>query len=258
MAKQNLRWPDNISDSERISAAKLCVGKVLDHALYVLRVHESNRLLVFSDLIEKQIQPSFGAHTFNILRDSQYKYEIVRLYALWDRESSDRESILTIIKLIDKASIIEALEIETKNEWLSIGSHIVDLEKHDPETQKWIEEETERSLLEIAIDRAHLAGRSIQAAIYASKRIAKSERLKALRHVRDVYAAHALDPSKISKPQQSMRHGDEKWLMNYSIMIINWLNVGVRGASMDWEASRKMAQRNASYFWEGVTVSVQK
>ncbi len=256
--KQQVGWPNNMTNHERLVAAKTCAEAVLDHARQVLRVHESNRLLVFSDQIARQIPVSYGAHTFNDLQESQYKYEILRLCALWDNASSDRQSIPTIIKLIDDHEIVEAVAEETKSGWMSIGTSHVDLEKHDAETQKWIQQAVEASECERAIQQSRLAKRHLRAARCVANKIRNSTRFKAIEHIRHTYTAHALDPSKVAAPPQAMKYGDEKWLMDWSITVISWLNLALRGASFDWDESRKIAQRTASAFWGGVTVSVKE
>jgi hypothetical protein len=62
-----------------------------------------------------------------------FRFEIVRLCALWDRPYPDlsRESIPTIIALIDNAEVIEALVEETRASWT--GESPVD-PSEEPET----------------------------------------------------------------------------------------------------------------------------
>src|SRR5262245_38289642 len=96
---------------ERVKAAKQKTERVADHLLQLIALHENNVIVVHSDALALQIQRSYAANAFNVFQQSLYRFEIVRLCALWDRAWPDlsRESIPTIVELIADANVIDAL-----------------------------------------------------------------------------------------------------------------------------------------------------
>src|SRR4051794_5585364 len=81
----------------RITRASELAERVLDHTRLVLHLHASNHELNYSDQIGRQVPHSYAAHTFNLLRDTQLRFELLRLAALWDAPSENRESIPTLL-----------------------------------------------------------------------------------------------------------------------------------------------------------------
>jgi hypothetical protein len=122
-----------LTTAERVRAAKQKTERVMDHLLYLLALHESNAVIFYTDTLSAQIPRSYAAHAFNLFRECMFRFEIVRLCALWDRPYPDlsRESIPTIIALIDNAEVIEALVEETRASWT--GESPVD-PSEEPET----------------------------------------------------------------------------------------------------------------------------
>src|SRR5262245_38473762 len=90
-------------------------------------------LFIRTDALALQIPRSFAANAFNVFQQSLYRFEIVRLCALWDRAWPDlsRESIPTIVELIADANVIDALVEERLSIWTT-GMLPVDPE--DPKT----------------------------------------------------------------------------------------------------------------------------
>src|ERR1700682_497188 len=118
--------------TERIELAKAKMVKVLDHFLYVLELHANNSFVVHSSTLAAQIPVSFAANAFNVFQRSMYQIEIVRLCAIWDRAGADRESIPTVVDLIDSADVIEMLVEETRSHHSGMSSHHVN-PSDDPE-----------------------------------------------------------------------------------------------------------------------------
>ena len=52
----------------RIDAAKAKTKSVVDHLLYLLKLHENNALVVYSSLLSSQIPTSHAANAFNVFR----------------------------------------------------------------------------------------------------------------------------------------------------------------------------------------------
>ncbi len=123
---------ENLTSTERIELAKTKMAKVLDHFLYIVELHANNAFVVHSPTLASQIPASFAANAFNVFQRSMYQIEIVRLCAIWDRASRDRESISTVVELIDTEEIIEMLASETRNHWSGTNSRLLN-PSEDPE-----------------------------------------------------------------------------------------------------------------------------
>ena len=99
-----------LTTAKRVQMAKRKTDRVVDHLLYLIALYESNAVVVHSDTLSKQIPRSRAAHAFNVFRQCMSHFEIVRLSALWDPPSPDRESIPTIVHLLkDHPDVIDAL-----------------------------------------------------------------------------------------------------------------------------------------------------
>ena len=82
----------------------------MDHLQYLLDIHENNAIVLYSDMLSKQIPKSYAANAFNVVREAMHQIEVVRICALWDpRHTIERESIMTVIELIDHPNVLDAL-----------------------------------------------------------------------------------------------------------------------------------------------------
>jgi HEPN superfamily AbiU2-like protein len=94
----------------RIAEAKRLTTCVVDHLQYLLDIHENNAIVLYSDTLSKQIPKSIAANAFNVVREAMHQIEIVRVCALWDSALTiERESIQTVIELIDDPKVLDAL-----------------------------------------------------------------------------------------------------------------------------------------------------
>jgi AbiU2 len=115
--QRNQNWPMSLSVEERVSLAKDKINKIIDHVCLCIALNESNAILNYSKSISGQIGSSHAAHTFALLQNSQHRYELMRLCALWDAPGRNRESIPTVAALIDDQDVISALVRETESLW---------------------------------------------------------------------------------------------------------------------------------------------
>ena len=113
------------SNQERIDLAKAKTKKVVDHLVYLIKLHANNSCVVYSPMLSSQIPRSFAANAFNVFQRSMHQYEIVRLCALWDSPKIEKENIPTVAGLIDDDAIIEILAEETRGHWADIGGRIL-------------------------------------------------------------------------------------------------------------------------------------
>jgi hypothetical protein len=100
-----------------MARTKLKTAALVDHLIHLINMHEANRLIVYSPLLSDQIPRSHAANAFNVFQDASLKFEIIRHSILWDpcREYDlDKESIPTVIQLIDDPVFLQALDQQTE------------------------------------------------------------------------------------------------------------------------------------------------
>jgi hypothetical protein len=203
-----------------------------------------------------QIPKSFAANAFNVFERSMHEYEIVRLCALWDRAELDKESVPTIIDLIDDEQVLAALADEVRQHWNGKG---VDLNpSDDPELRRIEQEAIAASETRFANEQAAKVDLELREAIANARRIIESPQLNSLRNLRDKHLAHSLSATHREKnrPVAPMKYGDETELLEASIPIIERLCCWVRGVSFDVADSREVDRSNAEALWKGCTFKV--
>jgi len=192
--------------AKRISEAKRLTTCVVDHLQYVLDIHENNAIVLYSDTLSKQVPTSYAANAFNVFREAMHQIEIVRIYALWDNPVIERESILTVVELIDDQKVLDALADQARG-------------NYPPQ---------------IANQRAEQAVSSLKDAIQKARQLRKSDTLKSIRNLRDKHVAHYLTQTVEEKAGDvaPMKHGDEVPVIGTSISIVETLNSYVNDVSM--------------------------
>ena len=243
-----------IPDQDRLTTAKERADHLVDHIASLFTMHEANRFVIYSDVLAKQIPPSYAAHAFNQFQQSMHLFELVRLCALWDKPAKDRESIPTIMALIDKTEIVESLIASTHryyaNEVTAAYLNPSTDPQHHAAYQAWWDEERKRRADEEA---AKVRTWLIEARTQADT-IQASPELAALRNFRDSYIAHNLrlpEPS-LNSPAtvHQVKYGDETRLLEQTVKIADNLHLALNGTSFDWDGSREIAENNARDLWE--------
>jgi len=254
---KNDTWADKLPTDKRVETAKKVADKLIDLTVNVIKIHESNRLLIYSDQITKQIPRSLAVHTFKLLQQSQFRMEVLSLYALWDKPSSDRFSIPTLISLVKNADVIDFLNNEQKEYWMAPPINGWGIEIDDPLARKNIEDQIRASEEAFADRQIEKMDRRRRKAIELVLKSDDCLKIKTIRDFRNRYIAHALDFDDGGDPQSpSIKPGDETWLLEKTIKIVDWLYLAVCGTSFAWDQSRKIAKDRAEKFWNGVKIDV--
>jgi hypothetical protein len=144
----------------------------------------------------------------------------VRLCALWDRAGDERESIPSIIELIDHPDVIEALAIETLAHWSGTGGLMNPSD--DPELQAFEREEIQRINEAFGEKQAQKARDGLRKAIDDAQAISSSSRLAGIMNMRHKHLAHSLSETtaeKILGPVAPMKYGDEREILFGSLPI---------------------------------------
>lgn len=234
-----------LSVDQKIARAQELSSRVLDHARLVMHFNASNRELL-SDQIARQVPNSYAAHTFNLLCHTQHHFGLIRLTALWDNPSEQRESIPTLLKYVRDESVQQELERRYAAQWGQVAGC------EDIELRALIENS------EVSFGRSEAAKcrRILCLAIRAADRFKESQQLSKLFKFRDAHVAHNLNSGAPVTPESRPRSGDVEFALERTIRIIDGLNRGIRGAGFDWAGAKRIAGRNAKAFWGGVSVRV--
>jgi hypothetical protein len=250
---------EKMTTAERVRAAKAKTERVVDHLLYLLTLHENNAIVVYSPTLASQIPRSYAANAFNVFQQVMYRFEILRLCALWDRPHPgdvSRESIPTIIALIDNAEVIEALIEETRASLTSI-----------PPLDQSEEGKTDAAVRELlgalneqkAREEAAKARDGLTNSISKARKIETSAILVSVRNLRDKHLAHSLVKTSHEEmgPVLPMKYGDESKLLLDSLPLVEALHLWVNGKSFSFDKSREIARRNAEALWQHCTFQIQ-
>jgi hypothetical protein len=215
---------------KRIEEAKRLTARVVDHLQYLLDIHENNAVVLYSDTLSKQVPKSYAANAFNVFREAMHQIEIVRICALWDSPVLEKESILTVIELIDSEAVLDALAEQAR------AGH------HD----------------EFGKQQAEKARASLKAAIKAAREMRKSERLKSIRNLRDKHIGHYLTQTIREKQGEvtPMKHGDEVPVIDVSISLVEALNSWVNQVGLSFKEARAIDRKCADALWRACTFNI--
>lgn len=246
-----------LPQSDRIRLAKERTGKLVDHVRASLEMHEANSIVVYSRALADQIPASYAAHAFNQFQRSMLHFEIVRLCALWDGSDADKENVPTVVELVDDAAIVAELANETRAHWANRPARLLNPEEN-PEMQKAVEDAIKRSEAKWAEEQAGKAAAQLQAAIASAKTVMASPRLQAVLNLRHKHLAHSLSQTSLERKGtvHPMKYGDEQWLFEETLRIVDGLHISINGAAFMWDDARRIARRNAESLWKSCTFTV--
>jgi hypothetical protein len=228
-------------------------------------MHEANAIIIYSPCLAEQIPRSFAAHAFRQFQTGMHLYELLRLCAVWDRPRRDRESIPTIVALINKPEISDAIVHEThrhfENEALPRDLTLSD----DPEIEAAKAEILSNWRINRARDEAKNTRQRLDEAVMRAETVNRWPELEALVRFRNDHIAHNLDlpeptheqlqePSTVRRP----KYGDERKVLERTIEIADALHLALNGSSFDWHMSREIARKNAAALWEGCSFDVKR
>jgi hypothetical protein len=249
------RMLEKISVPERILIAKEKTRRVVDHLLYLLELHENNAIVLYSPTLSKQIPTSFAANAFNVFQQGMHQFEIVRLCALWDGPDLEKENIPIVIQLIDHPDVIEALAQETASHWGEMGGAVLN-PSDDPELRLLEVEALQRIEEQFGQEQAQRARDELRKAIADSRAILASQKHASIMNLRDKHLAHSLSETRREKkagPLPPVKYGDERDILNATVLIVETLYCWVNGTSFSFDESREIDRKNAKALWEACT-----
>jgi hypothetical protein len=214
-------------------------------------MHETNKIVVFSPLISDQIPKSYAAHAFNLFRDNLYEQELIRICAIWDSADHEKESIPSVVQLINSPSIINLLAVKLEASWNAVPSKNISRKTGDAERDQIITEIIKRKKAENDKKRAENTIAKLKDAINKAAEIEKSDELTALRNYRDKYLAHSLSKTRREKagPVPEIKYGYERKILDETIPIFDGLLLGISNSSYSWEQYKENAVMCAEALW---------
>lgn len=255
-AKRNIF--DGLSASERVSLAKERMNRIVDHMVHLINIRQSNEVILYSDTLSKQIPRSYGANAFNVFRDVSFRYEIVRLCAMWDKASLDRESLPTVGLLVNDREVRRILSCEAYSARAGILPRDLTPDP-DPEMQEAIDRSiadyTERS----ARREARKTLRGLRRFVRDVEEIMSLESLDSLRAHRDTHMAHSLATAEVNVERMNRaKYGQERIIFDRTLEIVHAGQIWINGSDFQFDESVRMALRNAKLLWENCSFNVPK
>lgn len=246
---------------ERISSAKRIVERVVDHALYVLELHENNAIVLYFPTLSSQIPTSHAANAFIVFRNGLHQFEIVRLCALWDSADLQKENIPLLIELIDHPDVAETIAQEALAYRANqpVG-HILNAPE-DAELHEFVVETLRLDNIEQGEQDAKRVRDDLRQAICDSRAILASPKHESIINIRDKYLAHSLTETRRERKTGTiapMKYGDERDILNATLPIVEKLLRGVAGKGFDFENSRRIDRDNAQALWGAYTFKIER
>lgn len=250
-------FADQLSDEQRIERAKDLTNKLVDHARGLLAAAENNAVVLYSNTLSSQIPRSYAANAFNELQRSMHFYFLVRLSALWDKPSYDRESLPSLLALLNKTSVKQRFANDTYK-YHSTLAEPRDLDPStDPEERKIRAEYWERERLSRAAREKAKVERWIDCVTRIAPLVEKRYVADGLRPFRDGYIAHNLDAAVVNKGDpMKLRYGDEAKLLRLTIRAVDRLHLALNGAGFAWNSAQEQASRNANELWSSCSFRI--
>ncbi|MEL6915947.1 MAG: hypothetical protein AAFP13_15740 [Pseudomonadota bacterium] len=243
-------FADQIDLEERAARAKALTNKLVDHTRGLLVTAANNEVVLYSDLLSRQIPRSRAAHAFNEMQRSMHFFMLVRLAALWDKASRDRESIPTVVALIANADVMQHFADDTYKYFANEAQPRTITLEPDPEIEKLLKKHWETDRIVRAERESRTVLRWLKFCARITPRVENSYVAQTLRPFRSTHLAHNLSLGKGDESEPlKIRYGDEENLLRLSIRIVDRLHLAVNGAGFAWDDARSQARRNALELW---------
>ena len=238
--------------SECLKKAGAHINKLVDVIREVIAVSEMNRHLVYSTHLSKQVSHTEAAHAYNVLQFTTFRYELLRLASCWDRASSERDSIPSVITLLDQKPVLIEVETQIRN-WNAPSAVLnpsKDLKLRALEAKALFETQAQWAKEDVATGKL-----AVKAVLDKAKAIRDGDLLRALRQCRDRMIAHNLTiPVVSSGPEiDNLKYGNEKLLLNETVSIVQKLHLWINGKDFDIEGEvTQNRSRQANAFWQNL------
>jgi hypothetical protein len=232
--RRTYKWIEELSPDQRAELAKSRIRMVADQIDALLHLHESNRILIYTDTVTSKIPRSYAAHTYNLISDCLFQYQLVRLCALWDDPTrKGRASLPVVAELIRNKKVRRILVCERHNWQSRTGGRI------------------------LSNSNAKCTIRSMLRCIKFSDEVQQSIELIALRGFRNDHVAHCLQNDKATvNARPEAKFGQEEQLLEKTLELVRLFALDLAGTNYSWEEYRRQHKQCASELWESMKFSI--
>jgi len=234
----------------RITKAKECVEALTHRVQEVLKLHEANKIIQYSDQLSGQIPRSRAANAFKSFQNAMYRQEVIRLLAYWDTAAENAVSIPTAVVLIDDKDVVDALQSATYDAHANRGVRHLN-PSDDPDIQQVIDRMAAEHKKEFATKQAALAAKTLKACVEKFGEIQSLQETTSIKNLRD-HLAHSLTRTR-RETQGNIppaKFGDEGELLKKTMSLIEDLYCWVNGTSFDISGEcADHARRCAEQLW---------
>jgi AbiU2 len=224
------KWIPSGTVEERIRSAQEKLDRIVERVLSGLVLRESNRQLLKGKL-SRQIPLSRAANCYNALIESQLKYETLLLSSLWDKGSKDRNSIPSVLELVDDTAVRRQLRKNAEEQYPATDPAGTLTNYYTTRRKEEVANFDKR------IDKAFGLSSSVHAI----------PEFNNLRNFRDFEIAHSITVSSPAVDLTKIPLAEPFW--DQTIECLDNLNSTVRLSGFDFEGSKNMHLRSAEEFW---------
>lgn len=261
MAKHKSNPANSLSTQERIDLAKDRISKVSQHVLDCIAIHETNRIVLYTDKLSSQVSKTYASHAFIVMRESLFRFELIRLCAIWHSDNThDPESIGTLVHLLDDHDVILQLARTCCGDWASDLPVLLNSDL-DVALRNQVHEQIVQSQNVFGRQQGIKAARTLRHSINKCKEILASPELDAMKHMRDKHFAHSMNRTRREAkpdPISPMKYGQENELLEKTVSIVEDLHWTTTGGSFDFHGSQKMRLKHAEELWNNCVFTVRR
>jgi hypothetical protein len=214
-------WISVRSVNTRIKFAQEKLERIIDRVLSGMVLRESNRELL-KNRLAAQIPLSQAANCYNALIESQLKFETLLLASLWDKSAEERNSIPSVLELVDDVAIRTELQRNAE-------------EQYQIEYLSFRQEEVAK--FNTRIDKAFSLSRTTQT----------MPEFDNLLSFRNFEIAHSITASSPVFDITKIRLAEPFW--DQTIVCLDNLNSAVRLSGFDFKGAKEMHRQSAEEFW---------
>lgn len=230
-------WISKRNVNDRIKFAQEKLDRIIDRVLSGLVMRESNRELLKGKL-SGQIPLSRAASCYKALIESQLKYETLLLSTLWDSSSENRNSIPSVLELVDDAGVKVQLRKNAEEQYLVA----------DPNG----------NLTDYYNSRRQEEAAAFDTRIGDASNIATAIQLRTefhnLRNFRNFEIAHSLEAATPVVDRSKIPLAEPFW--DQTIECVKCLNGAIRLSDFDFDGSKAMHSLSAVEFWQGLDFKI--
>lgn len=252
---------------ERLARARQATSKLVRLFVTLVHLHASKEHVAHSDLLSRQIPASFAATAFNLLQWVYIESALLRSIVMWDEVDPDKNSIPTVVYLIDHSAVRKlALEEAHSKSMAAPPARRVRAPVGEPaEDREAIRKILDSSrVADARMDRAATRSQLAEARRRANM-LASRRRLASMRNFRDKFLAHSIEKTWAEKTRAAQKrplplvsHGDDVWLLDHTQKILDLLHSALNGVQFPWSEIRNEAKQSADSLWTGVTIEARE